>query len=88
MQGDTKIHVEAFMYQLGASQDLLEEKEGLGREAADDIASLTQAHEEEHNLRISLEACVLNLEVSNNAIISQLTKDRDHALALVGVLKK
>ncbi|KAK1670530.1 hypothetical protein QYE76_058689 [Lolium multiflorum] len=88
MQGDTKIHVEAFMAQLGAAQDLIEEKERLEREAADEIASLTQAHEEEHNLRISLEASVLNLEVSNNAIISKLTKDRDHALALVGVLKK
>ncbi|KAK1670520.1 hypothetical protein QYE76_058679 [Lolium multiflorum] len=88
MQGDTKIHVEAFMAQLGAAQDLIEEKERLEREAADEIASLTQAHEEDHNLRISLEASVLNLEVSNNAIISKLTKDRDHALALVGVLKK
>ena len=39
-------------------------------------------------MRISLEASVLNLEVSNNSIISNLTKDRDHALALVGVLKK
>ncbi|KAK1686022.1 hypothetical protein QYE76_046870 [Lolium multiflorum] len=88
MQGETKTHVEAFMAQLGAAQDLLEEKERFEREAADEIASLTQAHEEEHNLRISLEASVLNLAVSNNVIISQLTKDRDHALALVGVLKK
>jgi hypothetical protein len=48
MQGDTKIHVEAFMAKLGAAQDLLEEKERLEREAADEIASLTQAHEEEH----------------------------------------
>jgi hypothetical protein len=37
---------------------------------------------------MSLEASVINLEVSSNAIISQLTKDRDNALALVGVLKK
>jgi hypothetical protein len=88
MQGDTKTHVEAFMAQLGAAQDLIEEKERFEREAANEISSLTQPHEEEHNLHISLQASVLNLEVSNNAIISQLTKDRDHALALVGVLKK
>jgi hypothetical protein len=88
MQGDTKTHVEAFMAQLGAAQDLIEEKERLEREAANEIASLTQAHEEEQNLRMSLEASVITLEDSNNAIISQLTKDRDHALALVGELKK
>jgi hypothetical protein len=76
------------MAQLGAAQELLEEKERLEREAANEIASLTQALEEEQNLRMSLEASVINLEVSNNAILSQLTKDRDNALALVGVLKK
>jgi hypothetical protein len=76
------------MAQLGTAQDLLEEKERLERGAANGIASLTQDHEEEQNLRMSLETSVINLEVSNNAIISQLTKDRDNALALVGVLKK
>jgi hypothetical protein len=49
------------MDQLGEAQYLLEEKERLEREATDEIASVTQAHEEEHNLRISLEASVLNL---------------------------
>ncbi|KAK1694357.1 hypothetical protein QYE76_011054 [Lolium multiflorum] len=67
---------------------LIEEKERLEREAANEIGSLTQAHEEEQNLRMSLEASVITLEDSNNAIISQLTKDRDHALGLVGELKK
>ncbi|KAK1648368.1 hypothetical protein QYE76_066173 [Lolium multiflorum] len=88
MQGDTKTHFEALMAQLGAAQDLIEEKERLEREAANEIASLSQAHEEEQNLRMSLEASVITLEDSNNAIISQLTKDRDHALGLVGELKK
>ncbi|KAK1615899.1 hypothetical protein QYE76_021416 [Lolium multiflorum] len=87
MQGDTKTHFEALMAQLGAAQDLIEEKERLEREAANEIASLTQAHEEEQNLRMSLEASVITLEDSNNSIISQLTKDRDHALGLVGELK-
>jgi hypothetical protein len=76
------------MAQLGEAQYLIEEKERLEREVANEIAFLTQAHEEEQNLRMSLEASVITLEVSKNAIISQLTKDRDHALALVGELKK
>ncbi|KAK1664531.1 hypothetical protein QYE76_052690 [Lolium multiflorum] len=88
MQGDTKIHVGALLAQLGAAQDLIEEKERLEREAANEIASLNQALEEEQNLRMSLEASVIVLEDSNNALISQLTKDRDHALGLVGELKK
>jgi F0F1-type ATP synthase delta subunit len=75
MQGDTKIHVGALLAQLGAAQDLIEEKERLEREVANEIASLNEALEEEQNLRISLEASVITLEDSNNAIISQLTKD-------------
>ena len=39
-------------------------------------------------MRITLEESVLILEESNNLNISKLTKERDHALALVGVLKK
>jgi hypothetical protein len=88
MEGDTKRYVEALMAQLGEAQDLLGKKESLEREAAADVASLTQALGEENNLRISLEASVLKLEVSNHSIISNLTKDRYHALALVVVLKK
>jgi cell fate regulator YaaT (PSP1 superfamily) len=88
MQGDTKRHVEALMAQLGEAQDLIEEKLRLEREAADEISSLTQTMVEEHNLRVILEESVLNLEVSNNIIISKLTKERDHSLALVGLIKK
>ncbi|KAK1664933.1 hypothetical protein QYE76_053092 [Lolium multiflorum] len=88
MQGNTKIHFEALMAQLGAAQDLIEEKERLEREAANEIASLTQAHEEEQDLRMSLEASGIVLEDSNNALISQLTKDRDHVVGLVGELNK
>jgi predicted nucleic acid-binding Zn-ribbon protein len=74
MQGDTKTHVEALMAQLGAAQDLIEEKERLEREAANEITSLTQAHEEEKNLRVSLEASVITLEESNNAIFPNSPK--------------
>ncbi|KAK1593730.1 hypothetical protein QYE76_048270 [Lolium multiflorum] len=84
----SEAHGEALLTQLDAVQDRIEEKERLEQEAANKIASLTQAHEEEQNLRMSLEASVITLEDSNNAIICQLTKDRDHALGLVGELKK
>jgi F0F1-type ATP synthase delta subunit len=75
MQRDTKTLVGALLAQLGAAQDLIEEKERLEREAENEITSLNQALEEEQNLRMSLEASVITLEDSNNAIISQLTKD-------------
>ena len=52
MEGSTKVHVEAFMNQLGATHELVDEKEativemlGHAREAADEIASLSQALE-------------------------------------------
>jgi hypothetical protein len=76
------------MSQLGEAQNLLEEKERLEQEAADEIASLTQAHEEEHNSRVSLEESVLNLEVSHSLNISKLTKECDNAIALANLIKK
>ncbi|KAK1608662.1 hypothetical protein QYE76_032335 [Lolium multiflorum] len=88
MQGDTKTHVGALLSQLGVAQDLIEEKERLEREAANEIASLKEELEDEQNLRMSLEASVIVLEDSNKAIVSQLIKDRDHALGLMGELKK
>jgi ABC-type Mn2+/Zn2+ transport system ATPase subunit len=87
MQGETKKHVDALMPQLGEAQVLFEEKESLEREATNEIASLTQANDEEHDLRVTLEESVLNLEVSHNLNIFKLTKERDHALAMVNVLK-
>ena len=88
MKGDTKIHVGALLAQLGAAQDLIEKREKLEREAAFELANLKEELDDERNLRMSLEASVITLEDSNNAIISQLTKDRDHALGLMGELKK
>jgi hypothetical protein len=88
MQGDTKTHVGALLSQLGAAQDLIEEKERLEREAANEIASLKEGLDDELNLRMSLEASVIVLEDTNKAIVSQLIKDRDHTLGLMGELKK
>jgi hypothetical protein len=88
IKGDTKFHVGALLAQLGAAQDLIEKREKLEREAAFELANLKEELDDERNLRMSLEASVIVLEDSNKAIISQLTKDRDRALGLMGDLKK
>ena len=87
MQGETKRHVESLMAQLGEAQDLIKDKEGHEREAADQIASLAQALEEEQILKAVVEESMANLQESYNLNISTLIKERDHALALVKVLK-
>jgi len=58
------------------------------REAANEIASLTQALEEEQELRSTLEESVSGLEETHNIDIAKLTKDRDHAIATSNMLKK
>ncbi|KAK1602643.1 hypothetical protein QYE76_027282 [Lolium multiflorum] len=87
MLGDIKTHVEELLTQLDAAQDRIEERGRLEKEAELEIISLTQAHEEELCMRMSLEASAIVLEDSNNSFISQLTKDRDHALGWVDELK-
>ena len=94
MEGPTKMHVEYFMNQLGATHELVDEKEativemlGHAREAADEIASLSQALEEEQTLRVNLEETLEGIEETNNILLSKLRKERDHALALVKVRK-
>ncbi|KAK1645338.1 hypothetical protein QYE76_063143 [Lolium multiflorum] len=73
----SETHVEELLTQLDAAQDRIEEKGRLEKEAELEIISLTQDHEEELCMRMSLEASAIVLEDSNNSIISQLTKDRD-----------
>ncbi|KAK1616573.1 hypothetical protein QYE76_022090 [Lolium multiflorum] len=85
--GDIKSRDEELLTQLDAAQDRIEEKGRLEKEAEVEIISLTQAHEEELCMHMSLEASAIILEDSNNSIISQLTKDRDHALGWVDELK-
>ena len=81
MEGSTKVHVEAFMNQLGATHELVDEKEviitemlGHAREAADEIASLSQALEEEQTLREKLEETLEGLEETSNINLKKLTK--------------
>ena len=87
MQGETKCHVETLLAQLSEAQDLIEVKEGLEREAADEIASLSQSLQDEQNLRVSVEDHMVALLESHNLSIAKLIKEHDHARAMVNVLK-
>jgi hypothetical protein len=49
---------------------------------------LAQDLEEEQGKRSTLKESLVGLEESNNLNISCLTKERDHALAMVKILKK
>jgi hypothetical protein len=88
MKGQTKVYFETLMCQLGDAHDTIKEKEEFERLAADDIGSLSIELKEEQNLRASLEEKLLGLEESHNLNLSKLTKERDHALAMVKFLKK
>ncbi|KAK1664975.1 hypothetical protein QYE76_053134 [Lolium multiflorum] len=76
----SETHDEELVTQLDAAQDRIEERGRLEKEAELEIISLTQAHEEELCMRMSLEASAIVLEDSNNSFISQLIEDQDHAL--------
>jgi archaellum component FlaC len=93
IDGDTKVHFEALLTQLGEANERLEEQEetiealqAIEREAANEIASLSQTLEEEQELRATLEDSVSSLEETFNIDLAKLTKDRDHALAMNKVL--
>jgi hypothetical protein len=88
MQGETKKYVEALMCQLGEAKYLLIENKRFEREATDDIGNLSLALEDEQNDRVSLEEKLVELKESHNLNISKLTKEHDHALAMIKVLKK
>ena len=76
------------MSDYGWIQEELDEKERLEREYANDIAALTVALEEEHELRVSLEEKLENLDESQNAIFSQIIKERDHAIENISFSRK
>ena len=58
LQGEAKRHVESLVAQLEEAQDLIEVKEQLEREAADEIATLSQALTDEQELRVTIESSV------------------------------
>ena len=88
LQGEAKKRFEALMSDYGRIQEELDEKERLEREYANDIAALTVALEEEHDLRVSLEEKLENLDESQNAVFSQIIKERDNAIAKYKLYKK
>jgi hypothetical protein len=88
MKGQTTVYVETLMCQLGEARDTIKEKDEFERLAADDIGSLSIELKVDQNLRASLEEKLLGLEESHNLNLSKLTKERDHALAMVRLLKK
>ena len=94
LQGEGRAHFETLLSRLNEAQDLLEEKEdtiyemeGRERDAADEIASISQALEEEQSKRVTLMESASSHEENLNLTFSSLTKERDHALAQVKVLK-
>ena len=76
-----------FRSQLGKARSIIEVKEGLERDAADEIAVLSQALQEEQQMRVVVEERMYALLESHNLNIVALIKERDHARALVKVLK-
>ena len=87
MKGSTKRHVESILAQLGEARSIIEVKEGLERDAADEIAALSQALQEEQEMRGVVEEKMDVFLESHNLNIATLIKERDHARALVKVLK-
>ena len=95
LQGEAQEHFEALLSRLSEAQDLLEEKEdtifemeGRERDAADEIAALSHALDEEQSKRVAIMESASGREESLNLAFSSITKEPDHALALVKVLKK
>ena len=66
----------------------LEEKGEIEREDVMEKASLKDALEEEHELRVSLEEQLESIEESHDSIIAKLIKEHDHAIAKYKVTKK
>ena len=94
MDGPARTHMEACMSSLGKALETIDEKEdvifemlGHAREAANEIADLSLALDEERSLRARLLEEQNGLEESHSLSISSLIKERDHALALAKVLK-
>jgi predicted RNase H-like nuclease (RuvC/YqgF family) len=88
LQGETKKHVETLLGELAQANDILNLKERFEREPADEIGSLSQALEEEQEPREALEESLSSLEETHNEALSNLTKERDYAIALYNMLKK
>jgi hypothetical protein len=94
LHGETKARFEILLDQYNESlqlndknEECIFELEGLAREYADEIATLTQSLEVEQDLRMALEASKLGLEESHNLDIARLKSDRDIAQSVANELR-
>src|SRR4051794_9066238 len=85
--GEAKRHVESLVAQLEEARDLIEEKDQLEREPADEISILSQALTDEQELRATIENSVDTLHEEHNLNIAHLLKERDYARAVCDIEK-
>ena len=82
------MHFENLLKQFLEANLLLEKKEEDERVYADEISSLNEALEEEHELRLSLEKNIESHELSLNEVTSKLTKEHDNSRAKYKLAKR
>ena len=82
------MHFENLLNRFLEANLLLEKKEEDERVYADEISSLNEALEEEHDLRLSLEKNVESHEVSLKEVTTKLTKECDNSIAKYKLAKK
>ena len=94
LHGEVKLRFEILLDQCNEAIQLNEkhderiyELEGHAREYADEIATLTQALEEEHDLRLAIEVSNLKLEESHKIEMDRLISDRDVAQSVANDLR-
>ena len=66
LKGESKMYFESLLIQYLENHDLLEKKEEIEREYANEISSLNVALEEEHELRLSIEKKIESHELQQN----------------------
>src|SRR6266699_680389 len=94
LHGEVKMRFEILLDQCNEAIQLNEkhderiyELEGHAREYADEIATLTQALEEEHDLRLAIEVSNIKLEESHKLEMVKLVSDRDVAQSVANDLR-
>ena len=88
LKGESKMYFESLLKKFLEARDLLEKKEASEREYADEISSLNVALEVEHERTLSLEKKIESHELSQNEVVSKLTKEHDHSRAKYKLAKK
>jgi hypothetical protein len=94
LYGETKVRFEILLDQCtkalqinDKNDERIFELEGHARDYANEIASLTQSLEEEHDLRVALETSKLCLEESHNLDIAKLKSGHDISQSIANELR-